>query len=193
MQWKGISKAVWKVKRLHRNPSEYRNTKHHPILSWERLSYPVWIFFFLSRKPISSKIIRFKLSHHFSGISSLAPPRKDSDVLSPGQTNSHVDASQRKFTTSVQLAFRLETHSCWLWLSSSSYASRRKFFPVWPLNASRHKLIANQLYMREIYDLLRLAWTCEPTCESVWTPIASPYASLCLQSYIDLKVRFASG
>ena len=76
MQWKGISKAVWKVKRLHRNPSEYRNTKHHPILSWERLSYPVWIFFFLSRKPISSKIIRFKLSHHFSGISSLAPPKK---------------------------------------------------------------------------------------------------------------------
>ena len=57
-------------------------------------------------------------------------------------------------------------------------ANRRKFFTVWPPNASRHKLpIASQLYMREIHDFLRLPWTCEPTCESVWPPIASPHAS----------------
>ena len=48
---------------------------------------------------------------------------------------------------------------------------------VWPPNTSRHKLIASQLYIREVYDFLQLAWTCEPTCESVWPPIASPYAS----------------
>ena len=75
----------------------------------------------------------------------------------------------------------------WLWSSSNSYASRRKFVTVWPPNASRHNLIASQLYMREMYDFLRLAsrlanrlathrtsvrkfWFCKLalTCESVW-------------------------
>ena len=32
------------------------------------------------------------------------------NALSPGQTDSQVDASQRKFTTCVRLAFRLATH-----------------------------------------------------------------------------------
>ena len=85
--------------------------------------------------------------------------------------------SRRKFSACVQLAFRLATHLRWLWSSSNSYASPRKLFTVWPPNVSRHKLIASQLYMREIYDFLRLVWTCKPTCESVWPPIASPYAS----------------
>ena len=43
-----------------------------------------------------------------------------------------------------------------------------KFLTVWPSKASRHKLM--------LYGFLSLAWTCEPTCESVWPPIASPYA-----------------
>ena len=83
-------------------------------------------------------------------------------------------ASQRKFLTCVQLAW---TPVQWLWSSLNSYASRCTFFTVWPPNASRHKLIASQLYMREIYDFLQPGWTCEPTCESVWPPITSLYAS----------------
>ena len=155
-------------------------------------------------------------------------------------------ASQRKFLTCVQLAFRLATHLRWLWLSLTlsllkvikvnvlpsnstrrydvhkgehgilyfsqtiadvaisshnithtfptwmvrrtcililgvkglnSYASRRKFFTVWPPNTSQHNMIASQLYMREIDAFLRFAWTCEPTYKSVWPPFASPYAS----------------
>ena len=62
---------------------------------------------------------------------------------------------------------------CGLWSSSNSYASRHEFFTVWPSNASRHKLIASQLYLRETEDFLRLAWT----CESVGHPSQSPYAS----------------
>ena len=66
------------------------------------------------------------------------------------------------FSTSVQFAFRLTTylhglasicdHLSRLWSSSNSYAIRRKIFTVWPPNASRHKLIASQLYMRETDD-----------------------------------------
>ena len=98
---------------------------------------------------------------------------------------------------------------------SSSNSSRRKFFTVWTLNASGHKLIASQQYMSGIYGFLRLAWTCEPTCESVWPPFASLYASsgfanlcrlvspfghpsqvctqvLVLQTCVDLRIRLAT-
>ena len=86
--------------------------------------------------------------------------------------------STQLFFTCVRLAFRLATHLRWLWSSSNSYTSRREFFTVWPLNTSRHKVITSHLYMRKIWDFLKLTWwTCEPTCESVWPPIASPYAS----------------
>ena len=56
------------------------------------------------------------------------------------------------------------------------------FFTVWPPSASRHKLIpSNLLLWKRINQLyawnLRLFATCEPTCESVWPPFASPYAS----------------
>ena len=44
------------------------------------------------------------------------------------------------------------------------------------VDASWSQVDASQQYRREIHDFLRLAWTCEPTCESVWPPIASPYA-----------------
>ena len=50
----------------------------------------------------------------------------------------------------VDAGFRLEFDLRWLWSSSNSYASRHKFFTVWPPNASRHKLIASELYIREI-------------------------------------------
>ena len=59
----------------------------------------------------------------------------------------------------------------------NSYASRRKFFTVWPPNTSQHNMIASQLYMREIDAFLRFAWTCEPTYKFFWPPFASPYAS----------------
>ena len=45
--------------------------------------------------------------------------------------------------------------SCVDWSSSNPYPSRRELLTVWPPNESRHKLIASQLYMREIYDFLR--------------------------------------
>ena len=48
-------------------------------------------------------------------------------------------------------------------------ASRRTFFAVWPLDASSH--------MCEKYFFLRLVWSYEPTCESVWPPFVNPYAS----------------
>ena len=81
------------------------------------------------------------------------------------------------FSACIKLAFRLPTHLRWLWLSSNSYTSRRKFFTVWPPNASRTSWsqVNCQLYMSKIYNLLRLVWTCEPTCESIWPPIESPY------------------
>ena len=76
--------------------------------------------------------------------------------LSPGQTDSQVDAS---FRLAFNLRFvwqpicvdlhKLAT-TCvwwlrWLWSSSNLDASRRKFFTVWPSRASRHKLIASNL------------------------------------------------
>ena len=76
----------------------------------------------------------------------------------------------------------------WLWWSSNSYASRRKFVTVWPPNTSRHSLIASQLYQRAF----RLAWTCEPTCKSVWPPIASPYASSCFANLYRLASTYKS-
>ena len=103
-------------------------------------------------------------------------------------------ASQRK--TSVRLVSNLR----FVWpatcvvLHGLAYASRRKFSTVWPPNASRHKLIASQLYTIEIYDFLQLVnlglnlrtalrirlathrksvrkfwfWKLASTCESVW-------------------------
>ena len=89
-------------------------------------------------------------------------------------------------------------HTSWIALWSSSNSWRRNFIAVWPPNASWHKLIASQLCIRETYDFLRLAWTCEPTCESVWPAIASPYASSGLanklaSTCIDWRVCLASG
>ena len=74
----------------------------------------------------------------------------------------------RKFSTCVDMLFvwqylHRRTMTCVnrLWSKSNSYSSRRTFFTVWPLNTSRHKLIASQLYMREIYGFLWFVWTCE--------------------------------
>ena len=99
----------------------------------------------------------------------------------PGQTaDSQVNAS---FRVAFILRFVCPP-TCvdlrWLALTLvelNSRANPRKFFIVWPPNASRHKLIVSHLYMSGIYNFLRLAWASEPTCESVWPPFASPYAS----------------
>ena len=65
-----------------------------------------------------------------------------------GQRDSQVDASQRKFSTCVQLAFRLATHLRWLAMTLVELKFVHKsthVFTVWPPSASRHKLIASQL------------------------------------------------
>ena len=100
--------------------------------------------------------------------------------LSPGQTDSQVNSSLQLWPPTCVELHRLETICVdlrWFWSSSNS----------WPPNASQHKLIASQLYTREIYEFLRFARTWEPTCESVWPPIASPYAS---SGFANLRVRF---
>ena len=78
-------------------------------------------------------------------------------LIRPGQTDSQVDASQRKFSTCGDLRQWTSDNLRWFWSSSNSYASRRTFFTVLPPNASRHTLIASHLYMSEICDLLELA------------------------------------
>ena len=67
--------------------------------------------------------------------------------------------------------------------SSNSHANARKFAAVWPPNASRHTLIPSQLYVREVYGLMRLAWTCETTCD----PSQVRTQVLVLQTCVDLS------
>ena len=93
--------------------------------------------------------------------------------LSPGQTDSQVDA-RRKFSTCVPLAFRLATHLRWLATTCVDFGraqihmqSRRRFFTVWPPNASRHNLIASNCICVKFMTFVWLAWTCEPISESV--------------------------
>ena len=74
-------------------------------------------------------------------------------------------AKSTKFSTRVQLAFPLATYLRGLastrddlrrlWASSNSHATRHKFYIVWQLDASRHKLIASHL-MRGIYGFCDL-------------------------------------
>ena len=107
-------------------------------------------------------------------------------------------ASRRKSLPSFRLVSDLRfvwPPTCvnlrWLaltWSTSNSHASRRKFFTVWPPNANQHKWIARHLYKREILRLLRLAWTYELTCESVWPSIASPYASFVFANFSRVGV-----
>ena len=93
---------------------------------------------------------------------------------SPGQTESQIDASWRKFSICVRVSFgHPRALSCddlrWLWSSSNSNASRRKFFT----NTCRSQVSCICVN----YAFCDLPWTYEQTCESVWPPIASPYAS----------------
>ena len=68
-------------------------------------------------------------------------------VLSPGQTSSQVDATQRKFSTRVRLAFCWATHLRWLWSSSNSYAIRRKFAPFGHPTQVRTQVLVLQTYV----------------------------------------------
>ena len=88
-------------------------------------------------------------------ISALYPISASSPISAPGNTC---------FSFGHPLALTCDGLR-WLWSSSNSYASPRKF---WPPNST--------VYAWKL-RLLRLAWTCESTCESVWPPIASPCAS----------------
>ena len=51
------------------------------------------------------------------------------------------------------------------------------------VDASQHKFITSHLYLRDICNFLRLAWT----CESVWPLITSLFASLVLQICVNLQ------
>ena len=72
----------------------------------------------------------------------------------------------------------------WLWSMKSNSI---KFFTVWPRNASRHKLIASQLYTREIYDFCNL----RELASRLANPFGHPSQVLVLQTCIDLH-RLAS-
>ena len=78
-------------------------------------------------------------------------------------------ASGRKFSTSVLKLCSVWRHTCvdLLW-PALTFVSFSPF---------GHPTKVDTQYIREIHDFLWLAWTWEPTCESVWPPIASPYAS----------------
>ena len=89
----------------------------------------------------------------------------------------------RKWTqvnASFRLAFNLRfvwPPTCvdlrWHWSSSNSYPGRRKFFTVWPPNAKSTQVDhTSTIYVWNLRPL-QFAWTCKPTCESVWPPIAS--------------------
>ena len=54
------------------------------------------------------------------------------------------------------------------------------FFTIWPPNTSRHTLVTSEHTWN--VRLLKLAWTCDLTCESVWPPIASLLQVLILQT-----------
>ena len=64
----------------------------------------------------------------------------------------------------------------WLWSSSNSYASFSPFGHPTQVDTSWPQVIC----IRVKFTPLRLAWTCDPTCELVWPPFASPYASAVL-------------
>ena len=58
-----------------------------------------------------------------------------------------------------------------------------------PTQVDRHKLIASScIFVKFTTFCVNL----QPTCESVWSPIASPYASSGFAN-VDLRVRLASG
>ena len=81
------------------------------------------------------------------------------------------------------ISFGQCTHFCWLAMTcidfgraSNSYASRRKFFTVWPPNASRHKLIASQLYeITTSCDLreLRIRWASGFSLKGSYKPFST--------------------
>ena len=64
-----------------------------------------------------------------------------------------------------------------VWSRSNLHASQNKFFTVWPPKPSQRKLKWKMIVCLTWFFFLRLACTCEDTCESVWPPNASVYAS----------------
>ena len=105
-------------------------------------------------------------------------------------------ASRHKFSTCVQLGFRLATHLRGLATTCVDFGSARIRRQI---DASFHRLSNDTSWSREIYGVFRLAWTCQSTCESVWPPFASPYASSGFANLrwfllicIDLRVRLAN-
>ena len=88
-------------------------------------------------------------------ISSKAPTKRTR------KSTHFLDRLAFKFEFRLATHLRSRTMSCVDCSSSNPYPGRRELFTVWPPNESRHKLIASQLYMREIYEFLRLPLICE--------------------------------
>ena len=98
-------------------------------------------------------------------------------------------------STQVFHAFRLATHLCWLALALVELKFVRKsakVFTVWPPNTSWQQVICICVKCTAFDDLH--AWHCEPTSESVWSPIASSgfvnlrwLASTCESVWPELK------
>ena len=117
---------------------------------------------------------------------------KHSKMLFPGQTDLQVNSS-------FQLAFRLATYLAspyvylrWLWSSSKSYSSQRKFFTVWPPNASQHKLIASDLYMHETYDFSNLRADLRIRLVTLRKSVRKFWLCKLALTCVDLRIRLSS-
>ena len=98
-------------------------------------------------------------------------------------------ASRRKFSISARLAFRLATHLRWLALTLVELKFVRKSLQVFHrLTAQRKSTQVDRKSTVYAWHLRLFAWTCEPTCESIWPPIASLYAS---SGFANLRVHLA--
>ena len=108
---------------------------------------------------------------------------------SPGQI-SQVDAlSRRKFLTCVSFGHQLALTLVELkFVLNSNWTSRRtRFFTVGLPNAnSIHKDRKSTIYAWKL-RLLRLAWTCEPSCEPFGHPSQVRTQVLVLQTSVDLR------
>ena len=102
-------------------------------------------------------------------------------------------ASQRKFSTCVSFGHPLACDDLhWLWSSSKSYASRRKFFTVWPPNTSR---------LQVDWKLTVYAWKVITFCDfrELVIRLANPFGHpsqvrtqvLVLQTCVDWRVSLA--
>lgn len=102
--------------------------------------------------------------------------------LSPGQTDSRIDASSQLASTCDSVWPGLAC-TCvdlrWLALTLVEIKFSRKSTQVFHRLAIQPKLtqVGWPIRLKTFFFFLRLACTCEGTCESIWPPNASLYTS----------------